>query len=81
MRAARLENNVVVDLWEVPSLDCYGDLYELVEAPDFVAIGDSYAGGFVDSRVIEELPPISGPTKEQLMLQLAAISAQIQAME
>jgi hypothetical protein len=45
MRAARIENGVVADLWEVPSLDCYGDLYTLVEAPEWVQLGDTYSNG------------------------------------
>jgi hypothetical protein len=44
MRAARIQNGIVVDLWEVPSLDCYGDLYTLVEAPEWVKLGASYDG-------------------------------------
>jgi hypothetical protein len=44
MRAARIENGVVADLWEVPSLDCYGELYTLVEAPDWVQLGAAYDG-------------------------------------
>jgi hypothetical protein len=44
MRAARIENGVVADLWEVPSLDCYGELYTLVEAPEWVQLGASYDG-------------------------------------
>ena len=43
MKAAKLTNNVVTDLWEVPSLDCYEGV-TLIEAPDFVAIGATYDG-------------------------------------
>lgn len=43
MRAARIENGIVVDLWEVPSLDCF-DGVTLIEAPAFVAMGASYNG-------------------------------------
>ena len=42
MRAARIENGVVADLWEVPSLDCYGSEVFLVEAPEDVKIGATY---------------------------------------
>lgn len=45
MRAARIENNVVVDIWEVPSLDCYGSLYTLVAAPEWVQLGATYNNG------------------------------------
>jgi hypothetical protein len=44
MRAARIENGLVADLWEVPSLDCYGDLYLLVEAPEWVQMGATWDG-------------------------------------
>ena len=61
MRAARIENNVVVDLWEVPSLDCFEGI-TLIEAPDFVGMGASYDGNsFVnppapeDTRTYKEL--------------------------
>ena len=44
MRAARIENGVVADLWEVPALDCYEGV-TLVAAPDDVGTGWIYAGG------------------------------------
>lgn len=44
MKAAVIENGVVTHLWEVPALDCYGDLYVLVEAPDWVKLGASWDG-------------------------------------
>jgi hypothetical protein len=44
IRAARIENGKVVDLWEVPSLDCYGDIYTLVEANESVQIGSTWDG-------------------------------------
>lgn len=44
MKAANIENGVVVALWEVPALDCYGDTYELVEAPEWVKLGASWNG-------------------------------------
>ena len=42
MRAARIENGLVADLWMVPSLDCYGPAVILVVAPDHVQLGASY---------------------------------------
>jgi hypothetical protein len=42
MRAARIDNGLVADLWMVPSLDCYGPEVILVEAPDHVQLGASY---------------------------------------
>lgn len=54
MRAARIENNVVVDLWEVTSLDCFEGI-TLIEAPDFVGMGASYDGNsFVNPPAPED---------------------------
>jgi len=49
MRAARLTNGIVTDLWEVPSLDAYTSAgITLVAAPDEVVIGWAYNGvGFI----------------------------------
>ena len=69
MRAARIENGVVADLWEVPSLDCFEGI-TLVEAPAFVAMGASYDGSLfvnpvpVDTRTYAqkraaEYPPMT----------------------
>lgn len=44
MRAARIENGLVADLWEVPSLDCF-DGIALVTAPPWVSIGTAYEHG------------------------------------
>ena len=52
MRAARVENGVVVDLWEVPSLDCFEGV-TLIDAPAFVAMGAIYDG----SSFVNPPPP------------------------
>ena len=44
MRVANIENRVVTHIWEVPALDCYGDTYQLVEAPEWVQIGATWDG-------------------------------------
>lgn len=70
MRAARIENGIVADLWEVPSLDCYGDLYTLVEAPKWVQLGATWDGAtFVN-------PPPPPKTPEEI---IAEITAKVQA--
>jgi hypothetical protein len=38
-------------------------------------------GQFIDNRPVPVVEPTPAPTKEQLMAQLAALSAQIQALE
>ena len=52
MRAANIINNLVTDVWEVPYLNCYGDLYNLVEAPANVTVG----WGYVDNKFIAPAP-------------------------
>ena len=42
---------------------------------------DYIGGQFVDNRPVPEVVITPAPTKEQLMAQLAALSAQIQALE
>jgi hypothetical protein len=70
MRAARIENGVVADLWEVPSLDCYGELYTLVEAPEWVQLGATWDGTtFVN-------PPPPPKTQEEIV---AEFTAKVQA--
>ena len=76
MRAARIENNVVVDLWEVTSLDCFEGI-TLIEAPEFVSMGASYDGNsFVNPSAPEDTRTYSekrasayAPLSEQLDMQ------------
>ncbi len=44
MKAAVIKNGIVTNLWEVPALDCYGDLYVLVAADDTVKLGATWDG-------------------------------------
>jgi len=70
VRAARIENGVVTALWEVPSLDCYGSLYTLVQAPEWVQVGATWDGKtFVN-------PPPPPKTPEQIV---AEYTAKVQA--
>lgn len=69
MRAARIKNGVVADLWEVPALDSYASAgIELIAAPDDVGMGDSYANGiFTRAPVIPPTPAeITATTKAAL---------------
>jgi hypothetical protein len=79
MRAHVIENGKVINTIEVESLDF---LPGLVAAPEGTGIGWDYVNGqFVDTRPKPPEPePAPAPTKEQLMAQLAALSAQIQAL-
>lgn len=80
MRAHVIENGVVVNTLVVDSLDF---MPGLVEAPEGTGIGWSYINGqFVDNRPKPEAPPAPPAlTKEQLLAQLQALQAQIQALE
>jgi hypothetical protein len=57
MRAARIENGIVTHIWEVPSLNCYGNLHKLVEAPEWVQIGATWDG----STFTNPPPPTKSP--------------------
>jgi len=52
MRAARIENGLVADLWEVESLTAFEGV-QLVEVPDSVAMGATYNG----TTFTNPLPP------------------------
>ena len=78
MRAHIIENNVVINTIEVDSLNF---MPGLVEAPANTGIGWSYINGsFVDNRPKPQAVATPAPTKEQLLAQLNAIAAQIQAL-
>ena len=78
MRAHVIENDVVVNTIEVDSLDF---MVGLVEATNG-SIGWSYVNGeFVDLRPAPEPAPVPPPpSKEQLLAQLQALQAQIEAL-
>jgi hypothetical protein len=80
MRAHVIENGKVVNTIEVDSL---GFMLGLVEATEGTGIGWDYINGqFVDNRPKPPEPePAPAPTKEQLMAELAALTAKIQALE
>lgn len=80
MRAHVIENGKVVNTIEVDSLNF---MPGLVAAPEGTGIGWDYLNGqFVDNRPKPEAPPTPpAPTKEQLMAELAALTAKIQALE
>jgi hypothetical protein len=82
MRAAKIENGLVTHIWEVPALDVYGDLYTLVTALETTEVGMNYTNGqFIDNRPQPEVFAPVAPTKEQLMAELAALTAKINALE
>jgi hypothetical protein len=79
MQAHIIENGVVINTIVVDSLDFMAGL---IEAPEGTGIGWSYVNGqFVDNRPKPEVVAPPAPTKEELLAQLNALSAQIQALE
>lgn len=78
MRAHVIKDGVVVNTIEVASLDFMPGLVEATDGH----IGWSYADGvFEDKRPKPEVVVEPTPTKEQLMAELAALTAKIQALE
>lgn len=80
---AHIENGKVVNT--VIADEEFAAIQGWILIPDGVLAGidwDYVDGQFIDNRVKPEIPPeASAPTKEQLMAQLTALSAQIQALE
>ena len=64
MRAARIEDGIVADLWEVPSLTAFEGI-TLIEVADTVSMGASYDGSIFTNVQ---------PTAEQLQAELNATS-------
>ena len=78
MQAHIIENGVVVNTIVVDSLNFMSGL---VEAPEGTGIGWSYVNGqFVDNRPKPEVVAPSAPTKEELMAELATLTAKINAL-
>ena len=77
-RYAIIENGVAVNVVVADA--------EIASANGWIACPDAgpgwtYANGVFTAPVMVEPTPAPAPTKEQLMAQLAALSAQIQALE
>ena len=78
MRAHVIENGIVVNTIIVESLSI---LPNLVSAENGGDIGWRYDGNSYVAPDPVAIEPAPAPTKEQLMAQIAALSAQIQALE
>jgi hypothetical protein len=76
MKYAIIENNIVVN---VALSDAA--LADNWIASETAAIGDHYENGGFIKPVVPEPEPAPAPTKEQLMAELAALTAKIQALE
>ena len=78
MRYAIIENGLVTNVVIAESHIAHNNGW--VACPD-AGPGWIYANGVFTAPVVVEPTPALAPTKEQLMAQLAALSAQIQALE
>lgn len=78
MRYAIIENGVVVNV-VVADAD-YAAEQGWIECPD-AGPGWTYADGVFTAPVVVEPTPAPTPTKEQLMAELTALTAKIQALE
>lgn len=77
MRAHIIENGVVVNTIEVDSLDFMPNLVEATSG----SIGWSYVNGqFIDNSPVPEVVTPTELTKEELLAQVQALTAQIQAL-
>jgi hypothetical protein len=78
MKAHIIENGVVVNTIVVESLDL---LPNLIDAELGGSIGDLYDGTTFTKPAPVVIEPTPAPTKEQLMAELTALTAKIQALE
>jgi hypothetical protein len=78
MKAHQIENGVVVNTLLVESLDF---MPNLVNGENGGSIGDRYENGQFIKPPEPTIEPAPAPTKEELMAQLAALTAKIQALE
>jgi hypothetical protein len=81
-----VKNGVVVDKAQIPPEKVFAEPYasQFIEAPDEVKLGWLHDGTTFTAPpapVIPEVVTPPAPTREELMAQLAALSAQIQALE
>jgi len=84
MRFAYINNGMVFDSIEVRPETIFYPAYAalFIEVPDEVRSGWSFDGTtFAPPPVPASIPEPAAPTKEELLAQLNALSAQIQSLE
>ena len=80
MNYAVIENGKVVNI--VVAEAEYAAEHGFIELTDSAGINWDYIDGqFVDNRPVTEPQAVIAPTKEQLLAQLQALQAQIEALE
>tara|TARA_R110000822_G_scaffold205561_1_gene342063 strand:- start:1165 stop:1398 length:234 start_codon:yes stop_codon:yes gene_type:complete len=77
MIAHQIKDGLVVNTIVVDSLDVLPDLVEATEG----GIGWSYSNGVFTAPTPSVSQEPTSPTREELLAQLSALSAQIQALE
>ena len=77
MRAHIIENGVVVNTIEVESLDLRPNLVEATAG----GIGWTYANGVFTAPPEPEVVAPAAPTREELLAELQALTAKINALE
>jgi len=78
MKYAIIENGTVVNVVLADAQFALSNGW--VECPDVVEIGWTYADGVFTVPVVVEPTAPPAPTKEQLMAELAALTAKIEAL-
>jgi len=80
MKALVIENGVVINTIIIDSIDHPPELFgNLISGEQGGSIGDLWDGTTLTKPVYTS-PPAPAPTKEELLAQLNAIQAQIQAL-
>ena len=81
MKALVIENGVVVNIIVIDSIDHPPELFgNLISGEQGGDIGDLWDGTTL-TKPVHTSTPAPAPTKEELLAQLNALSAQIQALE
>ena len=80
MKYAVIENDKVINV--VVSDPDFAQMQQWIATSDRVEVGWDYIDGqFIDNRPVIEPQAVIAPTKEQLLAQLQALQAQIEALE
>ena len=82
MRAHIIENGIVINTIDIEALDSIPELTsKLIDAEQGGKIGDLWDGSTFTSPPVPEVVAPATPTKEELLAQLQALTAKIEALE
>ena len=79
MRYAKIENGIVSNV--VVADESFAEEHGLLICPDDIGPGDLYDGVEFSKTTVEDIPLEITPTKEELLLQLQALTDKINALE